>query len=423
MSNTSQQAQYVPGQFFRVPILSAPSRMVPEPGPCAPLTTVTLKQGTSVKAPFSHVENLDIVRSYLLELDFDVTFTEGSGETLTQSPLFPFNLVSAVSLSMQAAYKTQELPGWMAQVMQQYRGSLAPKSFTGLAQNGANTIPPDAPGSIQFANTSKPVVANASVVSGTAYQGTLFLEIPVAQYFDLYYEINPTDGSPLGAFPRAIVSPARMAATQRNVTPSVTFAQLLASLDAYDAPVSIADTDTTSTATGSVNCSFFRDGWVPTDNPLTEPVGYGWQYARMGTDVQPAGASSPVINLADDRAGQGQILSVIFACWDPALNGGAGGFTPPSDYSEMKLNKGSTVTLYDDTPNLNAYRWAQKHGSNLPFGMFGWDLALTDDGKLTNEQALNTLVEAGCQIVPTFSTKPSLGSTIYVGIESLQSVN
>ena len=422
MTNTSTPPQ-VPGQYFRWPLLSAPPRMISEAGPCAPDTSVTLKQGASVKAPFGHFENLDIVRSYLLELDFDATWTEGTSEVLTQSPLFPLNLVSNISVSMQAAYKTINMPGWLAQVMQQYRGALAPKSFTALDQNGANTIPPNAPGSTNFGNTTKLVTPNSAVVSGTAYTGSLFLEIPVAQYFDLYWEIDPTDGSPVAAVPRAIVSPARMAATQRNVTPTLTLAQLLGSTDTYDAPVGIAAADTTSTATGTVSCTWWRDGWVPTDNPLTEPVGFGWQYARMSLDVQPAGAKAPAINLADDRAGQGQILSVVFGCWDPALNGGQGGFTPPANYSQLELRKGSTVNLFQDTPNLNAYRWSQKHGASLPLGLFGWDLALTDDGKLTNENALNTLVEAGCQIVPTFSTTPSNNATIYVGVETLQSVN
>lgn len=420
MSNTNPQQ--TPGAMFRWPLLGAPPRMIYESGPCAPATSYTLKSGTAVKAPFSHFENLDIIRSYFLELDWDVTWTEGTGETLTQSPLFPMNLLQSLQVSMQAAYSTLNMPAWLSQVMQQYRGALAPKSFTTANQNGANTIPADKLGSGNYTNTTQLAVANAAVTSGTAYTGSTFIEFPIAQYFDLYWEINPQDGSPIAAVPRAIVSPARMAATQRNVTPQVYFNQLLGSTDTYNAPIGIASTDTTTTASGSVNATWWRDGWVPTDNPLTEPVGYGWQYARLGLDVQPAGASSPIINLADDRAGQGQILSLVFGCWDPTLNSGFGGFTPPSDYSELKLVKGSTVTLYDDSPDLNQYRWSQKHGSSLPLGLFGWDLALTDDGKLTNENALNTLVEAGCQIIPTFSTKPGSNATLYVGVESLQAV-
>lgn len=420
---TTQQ-QLVPGQFFRTPLLSAPERMIPEAGPCAPNTLVNLSQGSTVKFPLSKVENLDVIRGYLVKADIVWTFTEGSGETLTQSPLFPLNVFGPASLKMQAAYSTFDMPVWLALVMQQYRSFLAPKAFTSYLALGSNPFPGTYPGSLNFTNSTRFAPNELALVSGTQQTFSLFLEIPVAQYFDLYWDIDAQSGQALGAYPRAIVSPARMAATQRNVTPSIRFNPLVSISDCYDSPVAKAAADATSTATGTAALSWWRDGWVPTDNPLTEPPGYPWQYARMSLDVQPAGAVAPIVNLADDRAGQGQILSLVFATWDPALNGGNGGFTPPSAYEKMELNVGSTVQLYEDTPDTNQYRWASKHGTSLPYGMFGWDLALTDDGKITNERALNTLVQAGCQLIPTYvsGSKPSNSSTIYVGIESLQSV-
>ena len=422
MSNTQQQA--VPGQYFRWPLLSAQPRQIPEPGPCAPDLNIALKQGTTVVAPFGHFENLDIVRGYLLELDYDLTFTAGSGETITQSPLFPLNLIQSISVSLQAAYKTLELPGWLAAVMQQYRSFQAPKAFTTDVQAGANVAPRNAQGSLNYNGLPALATPNLAITSGAAQQFSSFIEVPVASYFDLYWEIDPQDGSAIAAVPRAIVSPARMAATQRNVTPQVKFNPLFSTGDTYDSPASIASGDTTSTAVGSVNASWWRSGWVPTDNPLTEPIGYAWQAARMGLDFQPAGAQKPIINLADDRAGQGQILSLVFGTWDPALNSGGGGFTPPSDVEKLKLSIGSTVVLYDDTPNTNALRWASQHGRALPFGLYGWDLALTEDGRLTNENALNTLVQSGVQLSVEYlaSAEPSNSATIFVGIESLQAV-
>lgn len=419
---TATQAQPVPGEYFRWPGLSAPERVVPEPGPCAPATAFTLRQGVSTKAAFSHFENLDIVKGYQLKIDWSTTFTAGTSETITQSPLFPLNLIGDISLSMQAAYKTMNLPGWLAQVMQQYRSFQAPKSFTTANQNGSGLVPANAEGSQLYVGNPMGTPNLALTTAGAAQSYTTLIEIPLAMYFDLYWELNAADGQPIGAIPRAIVSPARMAATQRNVTPSVTFSPLLSASDVYDSPASISSSDTTSTASGTATCSWWRSGWVPTDNPLTEPVGYAWQYARMGLSVQPAGASAPVVNLADDRAGQGQILSLVFGTWDPALNSGIGGFTPPSDYEKLELRKGSTVQLFNDDPQLNYQRWGLQHGAALPLNLFGWDLALTDDGRLTNENALNTLVEAGVQIVPTYSTKPSNSATLYVGVESLQSV-
>lgn len=420
-SQSSQQAY--PGQFFRTPLLGANPRFVAESGPCAPDTSITLKQGTGVKAALNKFENLDIVRAYFLEVDLSTTLTEGTSETITASPLFPYNVIDSISLSMQAAYKTMEGAGWLLQAIQQYRSALAPKSFTARNQNGADVKPVQPGGSELYSSTTSPAVPNLTQALGAAQAYSLFIEIPVAMYFDLYWEIDPQSGNAVIALPRAIVSPARMSATQRNVTPTVKFNQLL-STSLYDAPGGIATTDTTSTGVGTAALSWWRDGWVPTDNPLTEPPGYAWQYARMGLDVQPAGARAPVVNLADDRAGQGQILSLVFGVWDPANNGGAGGFTPQSAYESLELNIGSTVQLYQDTPNTNVYRWTLQHGTALPFGLFGWDLAVTDDGKLTNENAINTLVQAGAQVIPTFVSGqvPSTNATLYIGIESLQPV-
>ena len=424
MSNQSAHQPY-PGEAFRVPLVGANPRFVQESGPCAPGTSVGLKQGSAVKAALNKFENLDIVRSYFLECDWSTTFTEGASEVITQSPLWPYNLVESLSLSMQAAYRTMDLPGWLAQVFQQFRSSLAPRSFTANFQNGANQLPGSPGGSDFYTNAVSLGTPDASLsVGGSAQSYRTFIEIPIAQYFDLYWEIDPETGEAVVAMPRAIVSPARMSATQRNVTPSLRFSQLLSATSQYDAPATIASSDDTSTASGSVDLTWWRDGWVPTDNPLSEPPGYAWQYARMGLDVQPAGARAPVVNLADDRAGQGQILSMVFGVWDPAASGGIGNFTSPADYESLELNIGSTVQLFQDSPQSNAYRWTVQHGTALPFGLFGWDLALTDDGKLTNENAINTLVQAGAQIIPTFVSgkTPSNNATLYVGVESLQSV-
>lgn len=422
-SNTqTQQAQ--PGAAFRLPGIGAPPRMIPESGPCAPNASTTLSQGAQTPVNFSNFEQLDIVRGYVLQQAFNTTFTAGTSETLTQSPLFPYNLTSNLTVQLQAAYATMNLPGWLAQVMQGYRSFLAPRSFTTDVQEGANVVPAKTAGSTTYNATVSPQTGNlAANTAGTAQSYNVFYEIPVAQYFDLYWEIDPTTGQPLAPYPRAIVSPARMAATQRNVTPSVTMNALLGN-EQYDFPVSKASADTTSTATGTVQNSWWRDGWVPTDNVVTEPPGYGWQYARLAINMQPAQALAPIVNLQNDRAGQGQILSVVFGVWDPALNSGVGGFTPNSAYQSLQLRIGSTVQLYNDSPNTNVLRWSLRHGRALPFGMFGWDLALTEDGRLTNENVINTLIQGGAQIVPTFNSgsQPGASATLWVGVESLQPV-
>jgi hypothetical protein len=85
---------------------------------------------------------------------------------------------------------------------------------------------------------------------------------------------------------------------------------------------------------------------------------------------------------------------------------------------------GSTVQLRQQAPTENLYEWLQLHSKLLPAGVFGWDLALTRDQRLTNEFALNSLVQAGAQVRVTYAVGavPSSASTIYMGLETLRKV-
>jgi hypothetical protein len=426
--NGNQGQQVPPGAYFRVPGIGARPRFVEEVGPCANQTTVTLAQGNNVSANFQKFQTLDIDRAFLLELAWSTTFTEGNGKTITGSTLFPANNVSLIQVQFESAYSTFRLPGWLAFVMQSYRSTFAPTSRdTSSKQAGSNPFPGQTLGSTMYASAANqqlgtPTLAQTFLGSQQTYN--TFIEVPVSMYFDLYYELA-TNGQPMGMpIPRAIVSPQRMAATTRNVIPKVTYAQLFATADTYDAPAAIASTDATSTAAGTVVESWWRDAWIPTDNMVTEPPGRMWQYTRDFITFQPSGARIPIIPLDDEVPGQGQILSMVFGCWDPTLNGSNGQMVPFSDYVTVELLLGSSIQLQQDTPASNQYKWLMQHNAVLPAGLMGWDLALTEDGKLTNENAINTLVQNGAQIRVTFqnSFTPGAGATIYVGLEVLKKV-
>lgn len=420
------QQQLPPGYLFRVPGVGARPRRVEETGPCQPGTSTTLAQGTSTPLPFGKFQTLDIDRAFYFETDIATTYTAGGSKTITPSPLFPANNVSLIQVQFESAYSTFRLPGWLAQVMQQYRSVFAPKNqVSPLVQSGSNPNPANALGSAWFPSTSPLGTANlAANTTGTPQSYKLFWEVPVCMYFDLYYELAAT-GQPLGSpIPRCFVSPQRMAASTRNVIPKVTMAPGFLTTDNYDAPASIATADTTSTFSGTVTSTWLRDAWIPTDNMLTEPPGRMWQYTRDFITLQPAGAGNPAIPLDDDVPGQGQILSVVFATWDPTLNSGNGGFAPYSDYQTVDLLLGSNIQLFQDTPQSNLYTWLVQHGSILPNGIMGWDLGLTEDGKFTNENAINTLVQNGAQIRIKYASgyTPGAASTIYVGMEVLKKV-
>ncbi len=248
-------------------------------------------------------------------------------------------------------------------------------------------------------------------------------EIPTSMEFDLYWELDLA-GNPVTVIPRCVVSPQYMAATTRNVIPKLTLAQGLTVEDLLNGPVAMASGDTSTFTDDGSSANFYRDCWFPAPAWSTPPV-HPWQYSRDFISYPTQGQATIPIPLDADTAGQGQILSVVAMTWDPD---GADGFGAPvalSKYEKMELAYSSRLTIYEDTPETNQARWLANHGTLLPPGCYGWDLALTEDGKLTNENALNTLVEAGCQIRETFAQgqAPSATATTIIGIEILKAVN
>jgi hypothetical protein len=378
---------------------------------------------------------LDIDRGFLLELAFSTTFTAGSGKTLTVNPFSIASWIQELDVQFESAYSTYRLPGVLAIIFQMYRSQFAPDGgYTSLVQAGAN---PDAPAQFVSAwqsaagstNTAgilgTPNLALNVTTSGQLQTYNLFVEVPVSMYFDLYWELSARGQAVGPPIPRAIVSPQRMGATTRNVTPKLSYAAGLSSQPTnvlQSGPVSLASADTTSAFAGSVTETWWRDCWIPSQSPVAEPPGRMWQYSRDFIYYQTGGGIQVPIPLDDEVPGQGQILSLVFFTWDPALNSSIGGVTPYANYSKLDLLYGSQVQIMQDTPSSNQYVWSMKHGTVLPTGVFGWDLALTPEGKLTNENAINTLVTNGAQLRITYATAPSATSFVLVGLEMLKKV-
>lgn len=430
--STGQQQQLPPGALFRWPGMTARPRFVEETGPCQPGTSTTLAQGSTTGAPFLKFQTLDIDLGFMLELDFTTTWTAGSGKTLTVSPFSAAQFVSSLSVQFESAYQTYRLPGVLALVMASYRSLFAPKDQSQLVQNTSNVIGSHMLffGSVASAQdwvTTLLSTGNLELdvsTAGNQQSYKLFLEVPVAMYFDIYYELSASGQAVGPPATRAIVSPQRMAATTRNVTPKLTFGAGLSAQPTGIAsgPVSLASGDTTSTFSGTVSSTWYRNALIPSQSPLTEPPNRMWQYSRDYITYQTGGGASVPVPLDDQVPGQGQILSLVFFTYDPALNSSVGGVTPFASYSTVELLYGSTVQIFQETPQANQFRWAMLHGSVLPTGFFGWDLMKTEDGRLSNEFAINTLVTAGTQLRITFGTPPSASSTVYVGLEMLKKV-
>lgn len=414
-------AQPQPGQYFRVPKLGARPRFLREGGNGT--VGFTRTQGAAVQAKTQKFDQLDIIRGYMMMLKLNQTYTEvGGGGSLHDSPLFPFNMVDSLSIQFESSYKTFNLPGWLAAIMQQYRPAFSNRSGMGMlsnmyanAQQGAAINP--------NATWSQPSLLTDDTMTHADTSITLPFEIPTSMEFDLYWELDLA-GNPLGVMPRCVVSPQYMAATTRNVIPRVVLSQGITVTDLLNGPVSVAGGNASTFVDNGSEADFYRDCWFPAPTYSTPPV-HPWQYSRDYIEYPTSGQGTVPIPLDADTAGQGQILSIVGMTWDPTLAAGFGGPVPLSSYEKLELVYSSKLTIMEDTPETNQARWLANHGTLLPPGCFGWDLALTEDGKLTNENALNTLVEAGCQVRESFNTgsAPSATATTFIGIEILKAVN
>lgn len=414
-------AQPNPGQYFRVPKLGARPRFLREGGNGE--VGFIRTQGAAVQAKTQKFDQLDIIRGYMMMLKLNQTYTEPDPGDLVDSPWFPFNMVDSLSVQFESSYKTFNLPGWLAAIMQQYRPAFSNRSGLGMLTNvyankqGEADVNPNA-------TWSQPSLLTGDGMTHATASILVPFEIPTSMEFDLYWELDLA-GNPQAVMPRCVVSPQYMAATTRNVIPRLVLAQGLTVEDLLNGPVAQAsgDADSTFVDNGS-EADFYRDCWFPAPVYSTPPV-HPWQYSRDFIEFPTSGQGTVPIPLDADTAGQGQILSIVCMTWDPDLAAGFGAPVPLSSYEKMELVYSSKLTIMEDTPETNQARWLANHGTFLPPGCFGWDLALTEDGKLTNENALNTLVEAGCQVRESFinGQAPSATSTTFVGIEILKAVN
>lgn len=406
------QATVPNGQYFRVPKYSAQKRFLQD-GNNRQIVT-TLNAGQQTTALTTAIDRLDIVRALQVEIDVSQTYTGGT--TPVTSPFYPYNIIGDIELQFESAYKSFRAPGWLAAVFQQYRPAFSYGPVAPLVNSGSN---------VQTAGQPSTAYQQPNLLVGTGNAQTttnipLIFEIPVAQYFDLYYELD-LQGNPLAAIPRAFVSPQYMAATTRSVTPTLVYnsqALLAGAGNALNSSVTFA---TAPTYAGTATAKFRRDGWFPASTASTPPV-YGWQYSRDYFTYPITGQNQITIPLDTSTVGQGQILSVVCMVFDPA-SGPSGAVVPVSNYSEIDLSFGSNLILRQDTATSMQYNWLNQHGQLPPAGIVGYDLALQENGMITNEFALNTLTTSGVQLRLNFGTAPSTSAVAYIGLEMLRAVS
>lgn len=435
-SNPQANAQAAWGQWFRQPGLTTQPKSVPDNR--NKNLAATLSSASPVPLATTTLDQQDIITGLAVQITIAETYTPGvtGDRTVTLSDFFPYNWVQMATLNLESSYNAYQQPGIIGFVMQSYRpmqqggaGRVGVLTAAGSNAQQGNTVSPALTPSLTAAGLTGAAVYSSQTVHQPATYTTglnLSLEIPLAATFDIYYEFDPGGGI-LWADTRRIVTPQYMAATERSVTPLITFAPgLLVQTGGTSilAPATVVSGDVTSTFAGSSTATIFRKGYFSPNDPRTIPPVNNWQYARGYFTVPTNGQQSVAIPLASDPVGQGQILSFVFFLWDPALNSGRGGVTPYTNYDHVELQTSSSVINDYDTISQNSGRWLQQHGTLLPPGWWGFDRAITDDAQFTNEFAINTLTTTGVQAVVQFNagSAPSATSTLYVGVELLKYV-
>jgi hypothetical protein len=373
-------------------------------------TVTVLSTSSQVDALFaSNFKQTDIVFSWNMEVTITQTYTAG-GATFTVSALFPYNWIGPVGLNFQNQFDTLNQPGgYQAAILQMIR----PAKFGFLPQ----VIDQNNFTSLYGTQTNQTTQATAYTAASATVKFTLDLQPGIL--FNLYYDLEE-DGRLYShkAVPiKAWVTPQLMSGTNRVIAPRVRFNSALATTGADTVPVT--STGGTPTFSGQASLGFRRKGIYQTANQNDTPPVFNWQYSRDFRRFSLSSLSS--VDIAVPQIGQ--ILCLVVQMWDPTLNSNVGGPIPTANVKECDLIYGSGLFKYQDTAQRMQNRFTRQHGILPNDGLIIWDMAISDDGLITNAMALNTLTTSGCTIHIDFTAQQNAGAYCNLLIEALRYVS
>ena len=371
-------------------------------------TVTTLAQGSQVDAIFaSNFKQTDVVMQWQMEVTIAQTYTAGGG-AFTLSPMYPFSFLGPFGLNFHNQFDTINANnGWDAALLQITR----PAKWGVLQQ-----VMDQNPAVNAYSTQTNQSTATNYTSASTSVKFTMDLMPGIL--FNMYYDLEE-DGRLYShkATPiKAWVSPQLMSGTNRIVTPRVRYNQGF-STSADTAPVTAAGGAPTFSGTSTLG--FRRKAVYQPAGPNDTPPVFNWQYSRDFRRFSLAGVSSIDIPIPQI----GQILTLLLRCWDPTLNSNVGGPIPIANFKEIDLIYGSGLFKYQDTAQRMQDRYLRQHNILLPDGVVGWDMAITDDGLITNAMALNTLTTSGCIVHIDFTGTQSATAYCIMNIEALRYVS
>ncbi len=421
-SGATMQAP-APGAYFDVPGIPGGSTQWTEQYESTTGLVTTLSSASQVAVTgIQNFRQTDVVTDWLWDAELSaLSFTAGTGQTLTSSNYAPANFIGPVQLLIQNQYASVDVESGIDllifNLIRPYRKS---SRYNVLYANVQGDRIGDASNGLGYlaAANAQPLLINTAQWSRSSTTFNLLLRIPASQWFDEYFDLAVT-GEPIQGPLETVVSPQYMAGTTRVIAPVIRMNALLGSTNDI-APVSttslVASGDTASTASGTLTSNFRRKA-IYASNPSVLPPVYSWQYRWKTTRFSLSGVQRLDLLLPLDT---GQLMSVYVRMFDPTANAPISLAT----VTRANLQYGSGLFWFDDLNSAGGCYETQRnfidqHGFVLPPGVIAWDLALDEKDNITNRRCLNTLTTAGILVHLEFTA--ALSSTAYavLGTESL----
>jgi len=379
----------------------------------SPTTTSGLTVGAQSSVNFpANFKQTDVVFAWRMI----VSITMGAAPTgtgIALSPYFPYSFLGPLALNMQNQFDTLSYFSGMDAALFQ---AIRPQKQTSWAGNfnDQGLVATNA-----YSDQGNLITSGTYTTASTTIN--FDLDLLPGIWLDLYYDLEE-NGMLLNTKAQGIrtfVSPQMMAGTNRIIQPRVTWNQggnlSTTGNDPTISPYTVTSGVVTyTTVTGTLN--FRRKLSYQPQSSKDAPLLWNWQYSRQ-TVKNTIGAQSQVtipLPLV------GQILSFYVRLVDPGA--GTSGPIPLANVSEADVQIGSGLFKYQDTPEDMQSRFYRQHGVRLPAGVLAWDMATTDDGRISNKDAINTLTTSAPQVVLTFSVTPSASAYYVLGYEALRYV-
>lgn len=374
-------------------------------------TSLTLSSSTQTVFQFpANFTNTDILYRELIDVNMTVTQAVNGGSVFTASAYNPYNYVGPVSLSMQNQFNTIDVPsGIDLKLFELAR----PEFGEAGASNYWETN--------QVAGITSQAQANLSTVTSlpafAQTGGTInfSLDMPMGIWMDRYFDLDP-DGQLRNMTPtRTFATPQLMSGSNRIVTPRFTFNPILASNN-DQGPWVVNGAG--PTASGTVTLGWQRQIIYQPRAHTDTPILWGWQYSLETKQYSVANRSTADIVLPTT----GQLMLLYYRFFDPSAASG-GNAIALSTVKNVWLQYGSGLYKFQDTPLRAQRRWQRSHRNLLPpSGIIFHDMAIDNQGYISNQNVLNTLDTSSCKIHFDFNSTLSTTAYVWIGVEALRFV-